>query len=236
MTGARQLLFWQDAIASIPVPAFICKRPKSPRLEPFIRESWQKIPLVLASASPAKRDVLQMLGLRFKVDAADIDERAVTFSDPDQLVAELSKRKATAVALRNSNALVLGADTVVVDDYGILGKPKDAVDAKHILARLSGKTHRVVTGLHLIGQDSGPDERVSACRVATSVVTFRFLTEETIERYVATREPLGKAGAYGLQGTGALLVQKVEGEYTNVFGMPIVSFVDALAELGCELI
>lgn len=188
--------------------------------------------LVLASGSPSKSTILELLGLQFRVDPANIDEKAVRRPTPEELVCELSFRKAHAVADRHMHALILGADTLIVDKIGHLGKPMDMDDAEKMLRRLSGETHRVVTGLTLLDTDCSK----SVTKLTTTHVKFRALSPQTISRYARTKEPLGKAGGYALQGVGALLIEKVDGEYNNVLGLPVATFVEALSDLGYELI
>jgi len=192
----------------------------------------RSIPLVLASQSQARRDILRQLGLTFVVDPAGIDESARAGETPTEHVSELAYRKAVAISRRHLSSLVIGVDTVGVDDRGIIGKPAGESEARAILERLSDKSHQVVTGLAVINTATGATAR----RVVVSTVTFRPLSAATIERYIRTGEPFGKAGAYALQGIGAALVEKVTGDYNNVLGLSIASLVDALDELGFELI
>lgn len=196
------------------------------------RATSRIIPLVLASRSQARAEILRRLGLTFVTDPADIDETLQDgISLTDQL-AELANRKVTEVAIRYPLSLILGADTVIVDTLGVVGKPEGEAGARIILSRLSGKTHTVVTGMAIVDSHTGK----SARRSDTSSVTFRVLSPQTIDRYIASGEPLGKAGAYALQGLGAVLVERVEGDYNNVLGLSVVSFVDMLAELGYGLL
>jgi septum formation protein len=189
-------------------------------------------PLVLASRSPARSDILKQLGLSFTVDPADIDESIRDRETPAEHVADLAYRKALTVSSRHPAGLVVGVDTVGADDRGIIGKPEGETEARAMLERLSGKSHQVVTGLAIIDTTTG----AAARRLDISTVTFRSLSPATIERYIRTGEPLGKAGAYALQGLGAALIEKVEGDYHNVLGLSIAALVDALEELGYELI
>jgi septum formation protein len=190
------------------------------------------IPLVLASQSAARKEILQHLGLSLTVDPAHIDETIPPGTELTAFLAELAYRKALEVSRRHLTSLILGADTVIVDDAGIIGKPNDAAEARAILARLSGKSHQVITGLAIIDATTG----AAARRTDVSTVVFRSLPPQTIENYLNTGEPFGKAGAYALQGLGAVLIANVQGDYNNVLGLSIASFVDALAELGYELL
>jgi septum formation protein len=190
------------------------------------------IQLVLASRSQARKDILQQLGLSFTIDPADIDENIQDRETPAEHVSELAYRKVVKVSGRHPSCLVIGADTVIVDDQGIIGKPHSPVEARAILARLSGKSHKVITGMAIINSATG----ASARKWDISTVTVRSLSPQTIERYIQTDEPFGKAGGYALQGLGALLIARVQGDYNNVLGLSITSFVEALEELGYELL
>lgn len=229
-----QLQLWSDALLAQPGPAKIRskQRPKQGQFLPKEKDSSRYARLVLASGSPSKINVLQLLGLRFKVDPANIDEDSVSAESPERLVCKLALQKALTVRERHGDSLVLGADTLIVDEVGVIGKPRGAVDAQLILKRLSGSTHKVITGLTLLDQVT--DTTVQ--KLAVTSVTFRNLSSETIGRYISTGEPFGKAGGYALQGIGALLVKSVQGEYSNVLGLPIATFVEALFDMGYELI
>lgn len=187
--------------------------------------------IVLASASPRRRALLADLNLSFEVEPAPFDEASVAANTPDELVMALARGKAMAVARRRPEALVLGADTAVIVDDEILGKPKDPDDARRMLRRLAGRTHRVVTGValcHLAGERE-------VVEVESTDVTFGPLTEDEITRYIATGEPMDKAGAYGIQGYGAVLVQGVRGCYFNVVGLPLYRLARMLRSFGIEV-
>ena len=187
------------------------------------------LPLVLASGSPRRKVMLERLGLPLRVQAADVEEHAILGERPFAMAERLAAIKAQAVAqLQSEPALVLAADTIVVRDREVLGKPVDVADAARMLRSLSGRQHVVITGYALVRTDTGA-ERVN--HVAT-VVHFRELTDDTIARYIATGEPMDKAGAYGIQGIGAMLVRGIEGSYTNVVGLPLVEVLEALPQLG----
>jgi septum formation protein len=178
-------------------------------------------PLILASTSPRRRRLLQEAGIEFEVMAADGPEPEKL---PGESCSDFARRaaewKAGSVALRFPGRLVLGADTVVALDGDALGKPADAAEAEAMLARLSGRTHCVYTAVAIaITDDDGRSRIISD--VAATAVTFRNLTEAEISEYVATGEPLDKAGAYGIQGLGGRLVAGYEGCYTNVVGLPM---------------
>ena len=169
--------------------------------------------LVLASQSPRRKELLTLLGHPFRVQAASVDETMEELPIA-QAVARLSYRKAAAIDAGESQ-IVIGADTVVVLDGKPLGKPKDAEDAARMLRSLSGKTHQVMTGVCVL-----KGERVLTHTEVTEV-TFRSLTEQEIINYVATKEPMDKAGAYGIQGGAARFVEGIRGDYYNVMGLPV---------------
>lgn len=183
------------------------------------------IPVILASGSPRRRALLQQIQLPFTVITPDVDESAGPMP-PDALVHLLSRRKAEAVATGHPDRIVIAADTVVALDGLILGKPLDAGDARRMLALLSGRTHAVYTGFTV-----RQGNRVQT-RVVRTLVTFRPLSEREIDCYVATGEPLDKAGAYGIQGLGGLLIDRLEGDYYNVIGLPLCPLGQVLTEFG----
>lgn len=171
--------------------------------------------IILASASPRRRELLTTAGIDFVVKVADVDEVIDEALTPDGVVMSLASQKAGAVAAKNPESVVIGADTVVVLDGKILGKPKSEENAVELLTMLSGKTHTVYTGVALI-----KGEKVKTFCEATQV-EFYDLTKEEIEAYVATKEPMDKAGAYGIQGKGCVLIRKINGDYFNVVGLPV---------------
>lgn len=178
-------------------------------------------PLVLASASPRRAEILRAVGWEFSVRVADVDETLHTGEEPSAYVERLAQAKAMAVAKANSNdeangaRVVLGADTTVVVDRDILGKPRDAEDARQMLERLQGRWHEVLTGVALVNGEQ--------VRVAHEVTRVRFgrMTTDEIAAYVATDEPMDKAGAYAVQGRAALFIERIEGDYWNVVGLPV---------------
>ncbi len=198
------------------------------------RNSGTSLQLVLASGSPGKYSVLRQLGLRFIVDPADVDEQSLLARlPPPDGVKKLALAKATSIADRHFGRVILGADTVVLRQGDqVVGKPLDKEDAFRTLSALSGTTHMVLSGLALI------DTRTGTCatvHVVTTVV-FKRLTEETVNRYVRSGEPMGKAGSYSLQQAGALLIERIEGDPHNVMGLPVTGFSKALDELGIEVL
>lgn len=171
--------------------------------------------LVLASASPRRADLLRDAGLTFVVDAADVDESVESGEAPEQYVRRLAIDKARAVARRHPGAKVLGADTTVVVDGEVLGKPVDAADAARMVGRLAGRRHLVHTGVAV-----ARDGEVTA-DVATTAVWFAPLSDAEIAAYVATGEPMDKAGAYGIQGAAGRFVTRVDGALDTVIGLPV---------------
>jgi len=186
--------------------------------------------LVLASASPRRRDLLASLGYTFRVVASHADEQLFPGEQPTEHVVRLSREKALEVATRPEvpGRWFLGSDTVVVCDDAILGKPRDAADAAGMLRRLSGRRHQVYTGFAVY------DRAQQALRSGAVVteVTFRALTDDEIAGYIASGEPLDKAGSYAIQGLGAALVRRIEGSYSNVVGLPLCEVLEALEEAG----
>ena len=186
------------------------------------------LPLVLASASPRRADVLRMLGLAFVVVPAEVEERRRKGEPPREYVERLSREKVREVVPAHPRALVVGGDTIVVLDRRVLEKPRDRAGAVEMLSALSGRAHRVYSGLAVAANGE------IASSVAVARVIFRTCSREVIERYVDTGEPLDKAGAYGIQGYGAALVERVEGDYYTVVGMSVAAFVGLLPSVGFE--
>jgi septum formation protein len=184
------------------------------------------VPLVLASASPRRSDLLRAAGLVFEVAAADVDESAEPGEGPDAHVERLALAKARRIADRRPGDVVLGADTVVTIDGLILGKPLDRADAEAMLRRLSGRTHQVVTGVAVA---KGHDEVRGLDR---TLVHFTHLTEEDLAWYLDSGEAFDKAGAYGIQGRASRFVDRIEGSYSNVVGLPVSLVVRLLRAAG----
>lgn len=173
--------------------------------------------LILGSASPRRARLLSLLGVPFDVRVSDIDETALPHEGAHAHTLRLARHKAQVVAATSRRAWVLGSDTVVVLDDEILGKPVDAADARRMLSALSGREHRVVTGVALVAPEG--DVREELCEEST--VRFRRLSADEIDRYVAGGEPLDKAGAYAIQGGAADFVTRLSGSYENVVGLPV---------------
>ena len=181
---------------------------------------------IVASASPRRKELLEKVGFSFEIIPSDADESNDGSLSPQELVKELAKRKAESVFKENSDAVVLGCDTVV--EYGgtVLGKPEDREEAKNMLRMLSGKTHNVHTGVCIT------DKEKTVSFVNTVKVEFYELSEKLIESYVASGESDDKAGAYGIQGLGCVLVKGINGDYFSVVGLPVAETVRALWSFG----
>ena len=199
--------------------------------------------LVLASASPRRAELLGSIGLEFEIRPPDVDETAFPHEPAHDYAARLARAKASASF--TSGAVVIAADTTVVVDDEILGKPADAGDARSMLTRLAGRAHEVLTGVAVAADPpSGSVDVVLGGRenprmvetVTTTTVWMTELSPAEIDWYVATGEPLDKAGAYGIQGAGGLFVTRVGGSYQNVVGLPLDVLRDVLAELGFDLL
>ena len=186
--------------------------------------------IVLASASPRRKELLTRIGLDIAVIPADIDETVLPDELPEAHVERLSLAKARAIAGRSDvgGRWFIGSDTVVVRDDVILGKPASTADAAVMLRSLAGRSHRVVSGYAVVDREQN---RFEAAAIATRV-TFRELTDAEIAGYIATGEPADKAGAYGIQGIGASLVRSIDGSYTNVVGLPLCEVVETLERMG----
>lgn len=192
--------------------------------------------IILASNSPRRRELLKQIGLEFKVIPAEIeeDEGKEKGKSPVEVVKNNALMKAQKVAemVSDSNSFIIGADTIVVLDGKIIGKPKDEKDAINILKKLRGKYHYVFTGVAVF---ETPEKRFLVSTVK-SKVKMRDYSDEEIIRYVATGEPMDKAGAYGIQGKGALLVEKIEGDYYNIVGLPLVRLYNLLERMGYRIL
>lgn len=185
--------------------------------------------IVLASASPRRRELLAQIGISFQVVPSGADETLLDNETPEEHVIRLSRDKAMEVARRQGQTgrWFIGSDTVVVRDAAVLGKPVDSEDAARMLRSLSGRSHRVISGYAV-------HDRVSGTTLSEAVVTkvfFKDLTNAEIEGYISTDEPFDKAGSYAIQGIGSFMVPKIEGSYTNVVGLPLCEVIAALEEL-----
>lgn len=206
-----------------------------------------KQPLILASASPRRQELLRQAGIMFEVDQAHIAEDQKPGEEPLAYALRLAEEKARAVAIRHPGRYVLGADTIVVVDSEVLGKPLDQADAARMLRKLSGRTHEVTTAVSLISpsqilpgviapsraspSESGAPAKADT-RSCTTRVFFRKIAEEEIQKYVAGGEPMDKAGAYAIQGGAAQWADRMEGEYSNVVGLPLQLIAEMLRAGG----
>ncbi|QED48792.1 Maf family protein [Cytobacillus dafuensis] len=182
--------------------------------------------LILASSSPRRKELLENLHITFEVSSSDVDENFDPELTPGEIVMELSSRKAKAVSMQHPNSFVIGADTIVVLDEIVLGKPKDRADAYSMIKNLSGKEHSVYTGVTIVA----PENEIKF--YVKSDVVFWELSDEEINAYIDTGEPFDKAGAYGIQGFGSMLVKKIDGDYFSVMGLPISKTVRELRNAG----
>jgi septum formation protein len=182
--------------------------------------------LILASQSPRRAELMRMLNLEFEVMPADIDEKYLRHEAAPAHAQRLAREKAQVIAAQHPEALVVGSDTVVVIDRTVLGKPKDEAEAVAMLTRLQGRVHRVATGIAV----AQGEEVIAETEIVR--VKFRTFDESTAREYVKTREPMDKAGAYGIQGYGASLVEWVHGDYFAVMGLPVQRMIRMFEQLG----
>ena len=188
--------------------------------------------IILASASPRRKELLEKLDLDFSVCPADIDESLLPDEDAAMYPLRTAVQKAMAVAKTEEDALVIAADTVVAVDDDILGKPRDEAEAKAMLQRLSGREHIVITGIGVVDTASG--RTLSATE--QTIVYFHPLRDEEIDAYIATGECMDKAGSYGIQGKGSLLVRKIDGDYFNVMGLPLSRLYRLLLNIDADIL
>ena len=187
------------------------------------------LPLVLASASPRRQALLAGQGLGFEVVPSTLKEPAPEPGEaPADYAARMARIKGQDIAARHPDKVIVSADTIVVQDSSILGKPKDAADALNMLTALAGRWHEVMTGFCVLRHGDG----VSLCRTVTTRVHMADNSREMLQAYIGTKEPMDKAGAYGIQGIGAFLVDEVQGSYTNVVGLPLREILDILISYG----
>ncbi|HUQ80702.1 MAG TPA: nucleoside triphosphate pyrophosphatase [Gemmatimonadaceae bacterium] len=184
--------------------------------------------IILASSSPRRRELLALIGIPHVVQPADIDETVLPGEQPAPHAERLARGKAAVIAARDPEAIVVGADTIVVVDGDILGKPRDEAAAAAMLRRLSGRAHVVVTAV-AVARGTRMESGIESVDVR-----FRELSDAEIDRYIATREPMDKAGAYGIQGYGATIVERIDGDYFAVMGLALGRMVRLLAAIGVE--
>ena len=188
----------------------------------------QQRKIVLASKSSRRKKLLEQIGLEFEICESNFDEDSVILADPIELAKFLALKKAEVVAARYGDAVIIGADSVVIFNGKILGKPKDAADAKRILRGLSGKENKGITGYAIIDTKN----KITVNSHSEAVVKFRNLSDEEINEYVATGEPLDMAGAYGLMDKGAVLMESVNGNFYSIVGLPINEVYIELRKMG----
>ena len=184
--------------------------------------------VVLASGSPRRHDLLNLVGIAHEVRPSNIDETMRDRENPRRHAERLAREKATAIATRDPNLITIGADTIVVVNRKVLGKPRDTIHAAEMLKALSGREHTVVTAV-AVARGKKIRSAVEEVRVK-----FRRLHEDEIDAYIATGEPMDKAGAYGIQGYGATIVECVDGDYFAVMGLPLARLVALLRDLGVK--
>lgn len=189
--------------------------------------------IILASASPRRKELLAQIGVPFKSMSMDINEDIHVNEQPADYVKRLAEQKALAALDASQGLPILGADTSVIINGTILGKPQNEDDAKRLLRLLSGKTHQVLSGIAVI-QQNGKDVKLMSNVVSTDV-TFQPLSEHSIEQYVASGEPMGKAGAYGIQGFAATFISRIEGSYSNVVGLPLMETAQLLSQFNIAI-
>jgi septum formation protein len=182
-------------------------------------------PVILASASQRRKELLEKAGIKFKIVESEFEEHFDSDLQPHLIAEKLSSEKAKAVYKKFTDSIIIAADTLVVCDGEILGKPKDEQDAKRILSILSGKKHSIITGFTIIN-----GEKIITKSEETKVF-MRKISEAEIDSYIATKEPFGKAGAYAIQGNARKFIEKIEGDLSNVIGLPIQALLKSLKEI-----
>lgn len=180
--------------------------------------------IILASASPRRKEILENTNIKFDIISSSIEELVLDGESPCQMVMRLAFEKGIDIASKYKSNLVISADTIVVLDDNVLGKPKDEEEARQMISNLSGRTHQVITGISLINLENNK----KIIDYVVSNVKFKKLSKDDINDYIKTKESLDKAGAYGIQGYGALLVEEIQGDYFNIVGLPISKLSDLL--------
>jgi len=188
--------------------------------------------IILASASSRRKELLKKIGLKFKVEPSNYEENISFELEPHELAKSLSLEKAKLVATNHKNTLVIAADTFVVFEGKILGKPRTETEAKEMLETINGKSHSVITGFSIIDTENNK----ALSRSVETKVHLRELSSNEIDAYVKSREPLDKAGAYAIQGLGSVIVEKIEGDYFNVIGLPLGALTESLKEFGVNIL
>ena len=188
--------------------------------------------IILASASPRRKELLKKIGLKFKVELSNYEEDIPSGLEPHELAQKISLEKAKVVASKHQNVIVIAADTFIVFGGQILGKPHTEKEARKMLEAISGKSHSVITGFSII--DTSKNKTLS--KSVETKIYLRKLTLAEIDAYVKSKEPLDKAGAYAIQGLGAVFVEKIKGDYFNVIGLPLSALTEALKEFGINIL
>jgi septum formation protein len=188
--------------------------------------------IILASASPRRKEILQKTGIPFIVEESSYEENNGASLEPAEVALRNSIGKAADIAAKHSDALIISADTIVALGRTIFGKPKNRLNAAEMLTRLSGKTHTVITAFTVL--DTATGKRIS--KPVESKVFFRKLSGEEIDAYIKTGEPMDKAGSYGVQGLGAAIVRRIEGDFFNVMGLPLCELVSVLKKFGIKIL
>ncbi len=188
--------------------------------------------IILASASPRRKQLLKKIGLKFRVEPSNYEENISCELEPHELAKSLSLEKARLVAKNYKNALLIAADTFIVFEGKILGKPRTNTEAKEMLETINGKPHSVINGFTIV--DTGNNKALS--RSVETKVHLRKLSSNEIDAYVRSKEPLDKAGAYAIQGLGSVIVEKIEGDYFNVIGLPLSALTESLKEFGVHIL
>ncbi len=188
--------------------------------------------IVLASASPRRKELLAQIGLQFEVDPSNCEEVLQNDIEPGEMARLLSLQKAEAVAKKHPDAIIIAADTFIATVDRLMGKARSEAEAGEMLAALNGKSHSVITGFTVIDTIEGK----TVSQAVETMVRFRHLTEYEIDAYVASGEPLGKAGAYAIQGLGAVIIEGIEGDYSNVVGLPLAAMAEALKAFGIPVL
>lgn len=188
--------------------------------------------IILASGSPRRKELLEKIGLKFRAVESNFKEYVDPKLKPHELVKKLCLEKAKAVFKKYKNCIIIAADTIIVCENRILGKPKDKKDAKRMLSLLSDKTHLVITGFTII--DGSLDKAITES--SETKVFVRKISPSEIDSYVKTKEPLGKAGGYAIQGLGSIFIQKLEGDFFNAVGLPIYTLARILKKLGVKVL
>ncbi|OGO59358.1 MAG: septum formation protein Maf [Chloroflexi bacterium RBG_19FT_COMBO_47_15] len=188
--------------------------------------------IILASGSPRRKELLEKIGLKFEVESSNYEEDIYPGLQPHDVAQKISLKKAEIVASKHKNVVIIAADTFIVFDGQILGKPSTVNESRKMLQKLNGKSHSVITGFSVI--DTAKNKTLS--RSVETIVFLKKLTPSEIDTYVKSKEPLDKAGGYAIQGLGAVIVDRIEGDYLNVVGLPLSALTEALKEFGIHIL